>query len=130
MCKSNINKKIKHRYDIMIVIIKWTSSNFGDLGGHPNGTTGLFDELLALRHPSLEAVLTRIFGEVIPDFLLGIRIPRVLAFEVVSGRPCREFGENAGIVDVEDPAEEFDAVDVVLLAWIWFLASIAKPLPP
>lgn len=130
MCKSNINKKIKHRYHIMIVIIKWRSSNFGDLGGYPNGTAGLFDKLLALRHPSLEAILTRIFREVIPDLLLSIRIPRVLAFEVVGGRPRRKFGENAGIVDIKNSTEEFDAVDIVLLARVWLLAAIAKSLPP
>lgn len=128
--QSNINKKIKRRYCIMIVIIKWRSSNFGDLGGYPNRTTGLFDELLALRHPPLESVLTRIFREVIPDFLLGIRVPRVLAFEVIGGRPCRKFGEDAGIVDIKNSTEEFDAVDIVLLAGIGFLAAIAKSLPP
>ena len=130
MCKSNINKKYKHRYHIMIVIIKWTSSNFGDLGGYPNGTTGLFDELLALRHPSLESVLARILGEVIPDFLLGVCISRVLAFEVIGGRPCRKFGEDASIVDIKNSTEEFDSVDIVLLAGIGFLAAIAKSLPP
>lgn len=114
----------------MIVIIKWRSSDFGDLGGNPNGTTGLFDELLALRHPSLKPVLTGIFREIVPDFLLGIRISRVLAFQVVGGRPCRKFGENTGVVYVEDSTEEFNAVDVVLLARIWFLATITESLPP
>lgn len=90
----------------------------------------MFNQLDASCHPVMEPVITRVQREIIPDSLFRIRILRPSPLGSIRSRPRWKLRKNAGVVDVENPAQQLHPIHVVLLAGIWVPASVSKTLPP
>lgn len=92
--------------------------------------TSLVDKLLAPVHPIMETVIAGIHREVVPDGVFGVWVGRPDSLGNLGDRPGRKLGQDAGVVDVKDPAEQVHSVDVVLLSRVWVATAIAEAFPP